>query len=83
MQVEHHELQREFPELIDVMQVLRSSDSDFSQMFDEYHSLTSQVEHLEEEDIPGDDFTFEVMKKKRVKLKDKMYQMLVEHKNSN
>ena len=83
MQVEHHELHREFPELIDVMQVLRSSDSDFSQMFDEYHSLTSQVEHLEEEDIPVDDFTFEVMKKKRVKLKDKMYQMLVEHKNSN
>jgi uncharacterized protein YdcH (DUF465 family) len=83
MQVEHHELHREFPELIDVMQVLRSSDSDFSQMFDEYHSLTSQVELLEEEDIPVDDFTFEVMKKKRVKLKDKMYQMLVEHKNSN
>jgi uncharacterized protein YdcH (DUF465 family) len=83
MQVEHHELHREFPELLDVMQVLRTSDSYFCQMFTEYHKLTSQVERLEEDDVPVDDFTIEEMKKKRVKLKDKMYKMLVEHKNSN
>ena len=83
MQVEHHELHREFPEFLDVMQVLRASDSSFSQMFDEYHHLTSQVERLEEEDIPIDDFAFENMKKQRVKLKDKMYQMIIAHKNSS
>jgi uncharacterized protein YdcH (DUF465 family) len=74
MQVEHHELHREFPEFLDVMQALRNSDSHFSQMFDEYHALTNEVEHLEEEDVPVDDFTIETMKKKRVKLKDSMYQ---------
>ena len=79
MQVEHHELHREFPEFLDVMQVLRNSDSHFSEMFDEYHALTNQVEHLEEDDVPVDDFTIETMKKKRAKLKDSMYQMLVTH----
>ena len=83
MQVEHHELHREFPEFLDVMQVLRNSDSHFSEMFDEYHALTNQVEHLEEDDVPVDDFTIEDMKKKRVKLKDTMYKMLVAHRNSH
>lgn len=83
MQVEHHELHREFPEFLDVMQVLRTSDSSFSRMFDEYHSLTNEVERLEEDDLPVADFTIEEMKKVRVRLKDKMYQILVTHKNSN
>ena len=83
MQVEHHELHHEFPEFVDVMQVLRSSDSQFSKMFDEYHSITTQVEHLEEEDVPVDDFTIEEMKKARVKLKDKMYKLLVAHRSSH
>ena len=52
-------------------------------MFDEYHRLTDQVERLEEEDVPVDDFTIEEMKKTRVKLKDKMYKQLVAHRNSN
>jgi len=83
MQVEHHELHREFPEFLDVMQVLRTSDSSFSRMFDEYHCLTNEVERLEEDDLPVADFTIEEMKKVRVRLKDKMYQILVAHKNSN
>ena len=83
MQVEHHELHREFPEFLEVMQTLRASDSSFSKMFDEYHSLTNEVERLEEEDVPVDDFTIEEMKKVRVKLKDKVYQILVAHKHGN
>ena len=82
MQVEHHELHHESPEFIDAMQVLRKSDSSFLQLFDEYHKLTHQVEHLEEEDLPVYDFTIEEMKKKRAMLKDKMYKMLVEHKKT-
>ena len=83
MQVEHHELHRDFPEFLDVMQALRTSDSSFSQMFDEYHQLTGQVERLEEEDVPVDDFTIEEMKKVRARLKDKMYKLLVAHRHSN
>jgi uncharacterized protein YdcH (DUF465 family) len=83
MQVEHHELHREFPEFVDVMQALRASDSSFSQMFDEYHNITGRVEKLEEEDLPVDDFTIEEMKKARVKLKDTMYKLLVAHRSGN
>ena len=81
MQVEHHELHHDFPEFLDVMQALRTSDSHFSEMFDEYHSLTSQVERLEEQDVPVDDFTIEEMKKARAKLKDQMYKLLVTHRS--
>jgi uncharacterized protein YdcH (DUF465 family) len=83
MQVEHHELHHEFPEYFDQMQALRTTDDKFSQMFDEYHSLTHEVERLEEEDIPVDDYTIEDMKKMRVKLKDKMYRMLIASKNNS
>ena len=83
MQVEHHELQRDFPEFLDVMQALRTADGNFSRMYDEYHRLTSQVERLEEEDVPVDDFTIEEMKKSRAKLKDKMYKLLVAHRSSH
>ena len=81
MHVEHHELHREFPEFLDTMQLLRSSDESFKRMFDEYHSLTSEVERLEEEDIPVDDFTIEEMKKIRAALKDKMYRILLASRN--
>ena len=81
MQVEHHELHREFPEYVDAIQKLRTSDSVFYQMYDQYHNLTHQVERLEEDDVPIDDFAFETMKKQRVMLKDKMYKMLVAHRH--
>ncbi len=83
MQVEHHELHHEFPEFLDSIHTLKISSSRFGRMYNEYQQLTSQVERLEEDDVPVDDFTIENMKKQRVKLKDEMYQMLVEHKNHN
>ena len=51
-------------------------------MFDEYHSLTHEVERLQKDELPVADFTIEEMKKVRVPLKDKMYRILVAHKNS-
>ena len=77
MQVEHHDLNHEFPELTDVIHSLKTNHSHFSKLFDEYHHLTKEVERLEEEDIPVDDFTIEDLKKKRVKLKDELYHMIV------
>ena len=77
MQVEHHDLPHEFPELTDVIHALKTSHHHFSKLFDEYHHLTKEVERLEEEDIPVDDFTIEDLKKKRVRLKDDLYHMIV------
>ncbi|HMW18016.1 MAG TPA: DUF465 domain-containing protein [Accumulibacter sp.] len=76
MQVEHHDLHHEFPEYLDSIQALKSENERFGQMFLEYEELTREVERLEEDDLPVDDFTIENMKKQRVRLKDQMYHML-------
>lgn len=81
MQVEHHDLHLEFPEYLDAIATLKASSEQFGSMYDEYHQITREVERLEEEDLPVDDFTIEDMKKQRVRLKDRMYRMLVAHKN--
>ncbi|WP_300449968.1 DUF465 domain-containing protein [Accumulibacter sp.] len=83
MQVEHHDLHHEFPEYLDVIHTLKTSSEQFGSMYDEYHNLTREVERLEEEDLPVDDFTIENMKKHRVRLKDQMYRMLVAHRNGH
>jgi hypothetical protein len=83
MQVEHHDLHHEFPEFLESIQTLKISSNRFARMHEEYNHLTSEVERLEEKDIPVDDFTIENMKKQRVKLKDEMYQILVQHKSAN
>jgi len=77
MQVEHHDLHHEFPELRQVIDDLKVTSSRFSTLYDEYHQLTAQIEDLEDKDLPVDDFTAEAMKKQRVKLKDELYTFLV------
>ena len=76
MQVEHHDLHLEFPEYLHSIQALKEGSEQFGRLYDEYHELTREVERLEEEDLPVDDFTIENMKKQRVWLKDQMYRML-------
>ena len=83
MLVEHHDLHHEFPEYLDSIHALKASSAPFGQMYDEYQGLTREVERLEEEDLPVDDFTIETMKKQRVLLKDQMYRMLVAYKNGD
>ena len=81
MQVEHHTLHEDFPEHRAAINALRSSHSQFAQLCDEYHEVTREVERLEEDDIPVGDQAFEDMKKKRVKLKDDLYRMIVDFGN--
>ena len=80
MQVEHHDLDHEFPEFAAVINQLKQGDENFSRLFAEYNGITAEIERLEEEDLPVDDFTIEEMKKKRVHLKDELYTILVKHK---
>lgn len=77
MQVEHHDLDREFPDMVDAIQVLRDGNAHFANLFAVYHRLTGRVEDLEEQDMPVADFTMEDLKKQRVKLKDELYHLLL------
>ncbi|MBL8448564.1 MAG: DUF465 domain-containing protein [Dechloromonas sp.] len=77
MQVDHHELHNEFPEMRDAIDVLKASNAQFARLLASYHRLTGKVEDLEEHDMPVSDFTLEDMKKQRVKLKDELYHLLL------
>ncbi len=77
MQVEHHDLHHEFPEFSDAIHTLKTQHNHFARLFDEYHHVTKEVESIEEADVPVGDFTIEELKKKRIKLKDDLYHMLV------
>ena len=77
MNIEHHDLIHEFPELREEIHSLKISNSHFAKMFDEYHDVTRLVEHLESKNVPVSDENFEQQKKKRALLKDQLYSMLV------
>jgi uncharacterized protein YdcH (DUF465 family) len=77
MQVDHHDLQSEFPEFSDAINALKTGNAHFAKLFATYNRLTGKVEDLEEHDMPVADFTIEDMKKQRVKLKDEIYHLLL------
>ena len=66
MQVDHHDLHHEFPEMIDAIHALKTGNAHFAKLFDSYHRLTGKVEDLEEHDMPVADFTIEDLKKQHV-----------------
>ncbi|MDR2837651.1 MAG: DUF465 domain-containing protein [Azonexus sp.] len=77
MQVDHHDLYQDFPEMRDAIDVLKSGNALFVRQLNTYNRLTGKVEDLEEHDMPVADFTLEDMKKQRVKLKDDLYHILL------
>jgi hypothetical protein len=77
MQVEHHDLYQDFPEMRDAIDILNAGNAHFASLHASYSRLTGKVEDLEEHDMPVADFTLEDMKKQRVKLKDELYHLLL------
>lgn len=73
---ETHDLVHEFPEYEAKIGQLRQSDGDFKGLMDEYDQLDAQIRKLEELGQPVCDETLEDMKRKRVNLKDRLYQTL-------
>ena len=74
---EHHDLVHEFPEHREKIHTLKMHNAHFAKLFDEYHVLTKEVEHLENTGVPVSDVAFENQKKKRAQLKDQLYAMIV------
>ena len=80
MHVEHHDLAHEFPEHSVAIQHLKLNDAHFAKLFDQYDSLTNEVETLERADLPVNDVLIEEMKKQRLALKDDLYRSLLAYK---
>jgi len=76
MHVASHDLEADFPEKRAAIETLRTSDATFATLVDRYNDINREVVLLEQKDVPTDDFTFENLKKERVKLKDEIYSML-------
>jgi uncharacterized protein YdcH (DUF465 family) len=77
MQVDHHDIHSEFPEMRDAIEALRKENPRFASLYGTYNRLTGKVENLEEHDMPVSDFTIEDMKKQRVRIKDEIYHLLL------
>ncbi|QQM32333.1 DUF465 domain-containing protein [Martelella lutilitoris] len=71
-----HELADEFPDLVDRMHALKVEDPRFARLLDEYHEVNRAVHRAETKIEPTDDAHMEVMRKRRMVLKDEIYGML-------
>ncbi|MCW8888791.1 MAG: DUF465 domain-containing protein [Gammaproteobacteria bacterium] len=73
---EHHNLINELPEYTDKIHELKTSNAHFSRLYDEYHDADKEIRRIEQEiETPSDDYTEEV-KKRRLNLKDQLFDML-------
>lgn len=76
MSIEHHSLLNEFPEYRDRIHELKINNPRFATLYKEYQDVDKEIFRIEEEiETPSDLYT-EELKKKRVHLKDQLYDML-------
>jgi len=79
MHVPAHDLESEFPDYVELITELRHRDAKFQALFDRYNRTNFEVVKAEEADVPMSDFTFEDLKKRRLRLKDEIYGLLRAH----
>ena len=76
MQIQPHDLDHEFPEYASLIHELRSQDRRMASLCEEYEILNAAIVDIEENEKPFEDVQFEVMKKKRLHLKDEIHRAL-------
>ncbi len=76
MVLEPHDLHTEFPDLQARIHELKLSSTHFLRLFNQYHEVNRHVQRVELDAELMTDFELEDLKKRRLKLKDGLYQML-------
>lgn len=74
--VANHSLINDFPESRDLIHQLKAQNPEFARKVAEYHDLDHRVRGLETRSVPTSDENFEMLKKKRLYLKDEIYSIL-------
>ena len=74
--MQQHDLIHELPEFKATVEALKASDGQFSRLVDEYEEVNRHVVSVESNVEPATDFALEDMKKRRLKLKDQLYDIL-------
>lgn len=76
MQILPHDLAHEFPEYTGLMGQLRDHHPKLATLFEQYNEVNGAIVDIEENDKAFQDVEFEEMKKKRLRIKDEIYQIL-------
>lgn len=74
---ENHSLRHEFPDHIDTITSLNSSDEHFATVLKKYDLLDKQIRNLELRDSPISDEEIHDLKQKRVEMKDALYHKVI------
>lgn len=71
-----HELQKEFPDLAQRVEQLKAGNPHFARRLDDYNGLDKDIVKVEDGKAAMEEFRLEELKKKRLQLKDELYQLL-------
>ncbi len=73
---EKHDLVHEFPEHRETIRSLKTGNLHFAKLFDDYHEIDHEVLRIETGVENSSDDYLEEQKKKRLYLKDELYQLI-------
>ena len=76
MELLNHDLQHEFAPYLDTLKQLKASEAHFASLVDQYDAHNHTITHYEQGKEAMADDALEVLKKKRLELKDEIYQRL-------
>jgi hypothetical protein len=71
-----HELAEEFPDAVEKIHALKTSDAHFARLMEEYHDVNGAVHRAETGVEPCDDLAETEMRKQRMVLKDQIAAIL-------
>lgn len=73
-------LKNMFPEFREIIQQLREDNAHFAKIFEEHEKLNKEIIQLEQNPVNLLYDSIELLKRKKLKLKDEMYQLLNQYK---
>ncbi|MEO0944412.1 MAG: YdcH family protein [Pseudomonadota bacterium] len=73
-----HELAEEFPEHVDAIHRLKTTNAHFAKLFDAYHEVNRKVHRAETDVEPTSDEHMTDLRRQRLALKDEVYALLKE-----
>ncbi len=76
MLIEKHDLVHELPEYRETIHDLKMNNHHFSRLFDEYHDVEHEIHRIETDGGNTSDEYLHERKKKRLQLKDELFQMI-------
>ena len=76
MELLNHDLAHEFPQYLEKMQGLKASDAHFSTLVERYDACNHTITQYEQGKEAISDEALEMLKKKRLELKDEIYLIL-------